>query len=69
MKLERWHESGVTADYYQLATGEREKEAQTYELWIQSYPRDLPPHINLGNNAATLGQYDKALVGIGLGGE
>jgi eukaryotic-like serine/threonine-protein kinase len=55
---EKFH---ITADYYQLATGEREKEAQTYELWIQSYPRDLPPHINLGNNAATLGQYDKAL--------
>jgi predicted Ser/Thr protein kinase/Tfp pilus assembly protein PilF len=55
---EKFH---ITADYYQLATGEREKEAQTYELWIQSYPRDLIPHVNLGNNAATLGQYDKAL--------
>ena len=55
---EKFH---ITADYYQFATGEREKEAQTYELWIQSYPRDLIPHLNLGNNAATLGQYDKAL--------
>jgi eukaryotic-like serine/threonine-protein kinase len=55
---EKFH---ITADYYQLATGEREKEAQTYALWIQSYPRDLIPHVNLGNNAATLGQYDKAL--------
>jgi serine/threonine protein kinase/tetratricopeptide (TPR) repeat protein len=55
---EKFH---ITADYYQLATGEREKEAQTYQLWVQSYPRDLIPHVNLGNNAATLGQYDKAL--------
>ena len=55
---EKFH---ITADYYQLVTGEREKEAQTYELWIQSYPRDRIPHINLGNNAATLGRYDKAL--------
>jgi tetratricopeptide (TPR) repeat protein len=46
---EKFH---ITADYYQLATGEREKEAQTYALWIQSYPRDLIPHLNLGNNAA-----------------
>src|SRR3989442_13559925 len=33
---EKFH---ITADYYAFATGELEKEAQTYGLWIQSYPQ------------------------------
>ncbi len=55
---ERFH---ITADYYRNATGEMEKEAQTYELWIQSYPRDPTPYINLGANYATFGEYQKSL--------
>ncbi len=55
---EKFH---ITADYYAFATGELEKEAQTYILWIQSYPRDSAPHMNLGDNSKTLGQYDKAV--------
>ncbi len=51
----------VTADYYDIATGELEKEAQTYQLWIQSYPRDSVPHNNLGANHAELGQWEKAI--------
>jgi eukaryotic-like serine/threonine-protein kinase len=50
----------ITADYA-YATGELEKEAQTYLLWIQSYPRDAIPHINLGANGTALGQYEKAI--------
>ena len=52
----------ITADYYAFATGELEKEAQTYELWIQSYPRDMVPHGNLGANYAALGQWDQSIV-------
>jgi serine/threonine protein kinase/Tfp pilus assembly protein PilF len=55
---EKFH---ITADYYAFATGELEKEAQTYVLWMQSYPRDYIPHSNLGDNSKTLGQYDKAV--------
>jgi tetratricopeptide (TPR) repeat protein len=55
---EKFH---ITADYYRYATGELEKEAQTYELWIQSYPRDFIPHINLGANSGIFGEYDKAV--------
>jgi len=55
---EKFH---ITADYYAFATGELEKEAQTYVLWMQSYPRDFIPHSNLGDNSRTLGQYDKAV--------
>src|SRR5213080_3602237 len=51
---EKFH---ITADYYAFATGELEKEAQTYVLWMQSYPRDFIPHSNLGDNSKTLGQY------------
>ena len=55
---ERFH---ITADYYRFATGELEKEAQTYELWIQSYPRDPIPYINLGANYSNFGDYQKSL--------
>jgi Tfp pilus assembly protein PilF len=51
----------ISADYYALVTGELEKEAQTYQLWIQSYPRDFIPHGNLGFNFNSLGQYNKSL--------
>ncbi len=51
----------ISADYYALVTGELEKEAQTYRLWIQSYPRDAIPHGNLGYNFICLGQYDKSV--------
>jgi len=51
----------ISAFYYAFATGELEKEAQTYELWIQSYPHDSIPHGNLGANFTTFGQYEKAV--------
>ncbi len=50
----------ITASYFN-ATGEMEKKAQTYELWIADYPRDSVPHGNLGANYAFMGQYEKAL--------
>ena len=54
----------ISAYYYAFVTGELEKEAQTYELWIQSYPRDNIPHSNLGANFAALGQYEKSVAEI-----
>jgi serine/threonine protein kinase/tetratricopeptide (TPR) repeat protein len=51
----------ISANYYYVVTGELEKEAQTYQLWVQSYPRDSVPHGNLGANYAALGQYEKAV--------
>jgi eukaryotic-like serine/threonine-protein kinase len=50
----------ITADYF-LATGELEKEAQTYDLWLANYPRDVAAHAGLGTAFGTMGQYDKAL--------
>jgi serine/threonine protein kinase/tetratricopeptide (TPR) repeat protein len=50
----------ITTDYYVSTTGELDKANQTYELWIQVYPRDVTPHTNLGSNHMILGQYEKA---------
>ena len=54
---EKFH---ITTLYYTLATGELEKANQTYELWIQAYPRDATARANLGTSYMFLGQYEKA---------
>ncbi len=50
----------ITADYFR-ATGQLEKETQTYELWIANYPHDAVPYNNLGANYAFMGRYEKCL--------
>jgi tetratricopeptide (TPR) repeat protein/predicted Ser/Thr protein kinase len=54
---ERFH---ITAAYYTNVTGELNKSIQTYEQWIQVYPREIAAYINLGDNYVILGQYEKA---------
>jgi tetratricopeptide (TPR) repeat protein len=49
------------ASAYFRATGELEKQAQTYELWVINYPHDSVPHLDLGAYYALLGQHEKAL--------
>jgi tetratricopeptide (TPR) repeat protein len=51
----------IESSYYDLATEELEKGAQTDELWQQTYPRDDVPYIHLGFVSATLGNWEKAL--------
>jgi tetratricopeptide (TPR) repeat protein len=50
----------ITSAYFR-ATGELEKQAQTYDLWVANYPNDSVPHLNLGAYYALLGQHEKAL--------
>ncbi|MGO9087176.1 MAG: winged helix-turn-helix domain-containing protein [Candidatus Sulfotelmatobacter sp.] len=50
----------ITALYFS-ATGELDKEIQTYELWTASYPRNPVPRFNLGADYVIMGRYDKAL--------
>ena len=50
----------ISADYY-AATGELEKEKQTYELWIANYPGEQDSYSNLGVDYLLAGTYDKAL--------
>jgi tetratricopeptide (TPR) repeat protein/predicted Ser/Thr protein kinase len=47
--------------YYQFATGELEKAAQTYELWKQTYARDFLPPNGLGIISSRVGNWDRAL--------
>jgi tetratricopeptide (TPR) repeat protein len=51
----------IESHYYQYVTGDLEKARQAYELWAQTYPRDLVPPNNLGVIYENLGDYDKAL--------
>ncbi len=57
-ELEKFH---ITSAYYGFVTGELEKAAETYQEWIQSYPRDSVPYNNLGVVYSELGQLDKEL--------
>ncbi|HEY4742178.1 MAG TPA: protein kinase [Candidatus Acidoferrales bacterium] len=57
-ELEKFH---IASSYYATVTGEIEKAAETYQEWIQSYPRDAIPYNNLGVVYFQLGQLDKVL--------
>ena len=50
----------ITALYF-FATGELDKEMQTDQLWIASYPRSSIPRTNLGADSAKMGRYSEAL--------
>jgi tetratricopeptide (TPR) repeat protein len=57
-ELERLY---IDSHYYQFVTGEMEKSAQVYQIWQQTYPRDLVPYVNLGVAFNYTGQYEKSL--------
>jgi len=56
----RKEQLSITALYFS-ATGELDKEVETYELWIASYPHSAVPRANLGADYAMLGRYEKAV--------
>jgi DNA-binding winged helix-turn-helix (wHTH) protein/tetratricopeptide (TPR) repeat protein len=51
----------LESHYYEFATGQLEKAAQSYELWRQLYPQDHNPADNLVLIYALLGNLGKAL--------
>jgi serine/threonine protein kinase/tetratricopeptide (TPR) repeat protein len=51
----------IESHYFHYVTGNLEDVRKVYELWAQTYPRDLVPPANLGVVYQGLGQYDKAL--------
>jgi serine/threonine protein kinase/predicted Zn-dependent protease len=51
----------ISADYYLNVTGELDKAAQTYQEWIESYPRAAAGYGQLGNVYSEQGQYEKAV--------
>jgi len=58
--VSEWEKLAITADYYLNVTGELDKATDTYERWIESYPRDDGPYSTLGIVYALQGQYEKA---------
>jgi len=52
----------IEALYNSIVAGDLEKARETYELWEETYPKDVIPHYNLGAGYMGLGQYEKALV-------
>jgi len=50
----------ITADYYQIVTGELDKAVQTYQEAIESYPRVSGTYSRLGTVYGERGQYEKA---------
>jgi len=59
-RVSEWERLAITADYYLNVTGELDKAAETYEHWIESYPRDDGAYSTLGVVYALQGQYEKA---------
>jgi len=51
----------IEAGYHSTVTGDVEKDAQTCELWQQTYPRDDVPYRRLANVSRALGDWEKAL--------
>jgi serine/threonine protein kinase/predicted Zn-dependent protease len=59
-RVTEYEKFAITANYYRLVTGELEKSNQTYEQWIEVYPRYPSAHGHLGSEYMILGQYEKA---------
>jgi len=51
----------LVSHYQQLATGNLEAARSTYELWAQTYPRDVVPIGNLGGIYSLLGDQERGL--------
>lgn len=51
----------IETEYDNIYTGNSDHMIQTYQLWIQNYPRDSVATLNLGVQYLFLGQYDKEL--------
>ena len=51
----------IDTHYFQFVSGDLDKAAQAYNLWMQTYPRDEGARTNLSAIYGTLGQPQKAL--------
>jgi len=51
---------GIAGTYYLNVTGELDKSAQTWQEYMESYPRDLLAYDNLASLCVLQGQYEKA---------
>ncbi len=51
----------ISSHYYDIVTGDLDKAIETYEQWVQTYPRDNVPRDNLALRYNAIGQQEKAL--------
>lgn len=51
----------IDSHYYNTVTGDQNKAIAALKLWLQIYPQDPVPHINLGAAYANLGQHRESL--------
>ncbi len=51
----------IESHYFDVATGELEKALQVYQVWQQTYPREITPYSNIAGDYLELGKYEKAL--------
>ena len=51
----------IQARYYQMVEGVLQKTIETYQVWIQTYPKDFVPHSNLASLYAGRREFDKAI--------
>ena len=51
----------ISSHYYDIVTGDLDKAIETYEQWVQTYPRDVAPRDNLALRYNAIGQPEKAL--------
>ncbi len=60
-RTSEWEKFDIAAQYYTLATGELAKADQTWQEWIENYPRDDLPFNNLGSDREIEGDYAAAV--------
>jgi tetratricopeptide (TPR) repeat protein len=51
----------IESHYFQIVTGNLEKARRVYEIWAQTYPRDVGPRTNLAGIYSLMGNYKKSL--------
>lgn len=59
-RVTAWERFFALSSYYAFATGELDKEMQTYEEWGREYPRDDHWPIGLSVDYSYLGQFEKS---------
>jgi eukaryotic-like serine/threonine-protein kinase len=57
-ELEKFY---IDGSYYGIVTGELDKDMETGQLWIQTYPRDWTPRNTLAQEYAFIGRFDSAM--------
>lgn len=51
----------ISGVYYELVTGELDKEIAAWQVCERAYPRYFAPHLDLGVAYSSIGQFDRAL--------